>query len=68
MSDQKPLEVYKKIEQIYDNFGLDIEDMESDEIDRMAEYYDLNRDQLEKDYKKSLLAKKIISDREADSK
>lgn len=59
MTDQKNLdETRKKIEQIYENFGLDMEDMDTEEVERIVYYYDTNKEQLEKDFKKSLKAKK----------
>ncbi len=61
MSDQdKLIDIKKKVEQIYENFGLDIEDMETDEIDRLVDYYDQNRSDLIKDYKNSLNVKKAL--------
>jgi hypothetical protein len=61
MSDQdKSIDIKKKVEQIYENFGLDIEDMETDEIDRIVDYYDQNRSDLIKDYKNSLNVKKAL--------
>jgi len=61
MSDQdKSIDIKKKVEQIYENFGLDIEDMETDEIDRLVDYYDQNRSDLIKDYKNSLNVKKAL--------
>jgi len=63
MSDQKETgEIRKKIEQIYENFGLDMEDMDTEEVDRIIDYYDINKDQLDKDLKHSLKTKKILSD------
>lgn len=65
MSDQKEKkEIRKKIEQIYENFGLDMEDMDTEEVDRIIDYYDNNKKQLEKDYKNSVKTKKILSDTE----
>lgn len=62
MSDQKETEeVKKKLEQIYENFGLDMEDMDTEEIERMVDYYEVNKDQLDKDLKDSIKAKKILS-------
>lgn len=61
MSDQdKSIDIKRKVEQIYENFGLDIEDMEDDEIDRLVDYYDQNRSDLIKDYKNSLNVKKAL--------
>lgn len=65
MSDQKETEeIRKKLEQIYDNFGLDMEDMDTEEVERIIDFYDNNKGQLEKDYKNSLKAKKILSEAE----
>lgn len=63
MSDQKETEeIKRKLEQIYENFGLDMEDMDTEEVERMVDYYETNKDQLDKDFKNSLKAKKILSD------
>jgi hypothetical protein len=65
MSDQKnKKEIKKKIEQIYENFGLDMEDMDTEEVDRIVDYYYSNKKQLEKDFKDSSKTKKILSDAE----
>jgi hypothetical protein len=65
MSDQKDKkEIKKKVEQIYENFGLDMEDMDTEELERIVDYYDNNKKQLEKDFKSSLKTKKILSDAE----
>ena len=62
MSDQEEMgEVKRKLEQIYENFGLDMEDMDTEEIERMVDYYESNKDQLNKDFKNSIKAKKILS-------
>jgi Asp-tRNA(Asn)/Glu-tRNA(Gln) amidotransferase C subunit len=62
MSDQEEMgEVKRKLEQIYENFGLDMEDMDTEEIERMVDYYESNKDQLDKDFKNSIKAKKILS-------
>lgn len=61
MSDQSREEtVKKKVEQIYENFGLDMEDMDTEEVERIINYYLSNEGQLDKDYKKSLDAKKLL--------
>ncbi len=63
MSDQrKTEEIKRKLEQIYENFGLDMEDMDTEEVERIIDYYDTNKNQLEKDYKQSLKAKKVPID------
>jgi len=65
MSDQETTdEIKKKLEQIYENFGLDMEDMDTEEVERIVDYYEANKDQLSKDFKNSLKAKKILSDAE----
>jgi hypothetical protein len=58
MSENKLEEIKKKLFQIYENFGLDMENMEEYEIDRMVDFYSKNKNQLEQDLKKSSQAKK----------
>lgn len=65
MPDQnKTEEIKKKVEQIYENFGLDMEDMDTEEVERIIDYYDANKNQLEKDHKQSLKARKILVETE----
>jgi len=42
-----------KIEELYNNYGLDMQDMDTDEVDRLIDYYNDNSKQLEKDIKAS---------------
>jgi len=61
MSDQKKTEeIKRKLEQIYENFGLDMEDMDTEEIERMVNFYFQNKEQLDKDLKKSVDAKRFL--------
>lgn len=61
MSDQKKTEeTKKKLEQIYENFGLDMEDMDTEEIERMVDFYSQNKEQLDKDLKKSVDARRFL--------
>jgi len=60
MSDYKPTireakreNVRLKIEELYNNYGLDMQDMDTDEVDRLIDYYNDNSKQLEKDIKAS---------------
>jgi hypothetical protein len=60
MSDYKPTiretkreNVRLKIEELYSNYGLDMQDMDTDEVDRLIDYYNDNSKQLEKDIKAS---------------
>lgn len=67
MSDQKDKsEIVKKLEKIYENFGLDMDDMDSEEVDRIVDYYDANKSQLEKDFKSSSKARKTLDSQDLD--
>jgi L-fucose isomerase-like protein len=61
MSDQKKTEeTKKKLEQIYENFGLDMEDMDTEEIERLVDFYSQNKEQLDKAWKKSVDARRFL--------
>lgn len=45
-------ELLKKIEELYEKFGLDIEDMTQDEISRICKYYTANKKELYDDIEK----------------
>jgi len=56
-----PEEVKNKIAQMYENLGLDMENMEEDEIERIVDFYSKNKKNLDQDLKKSSQIKKNIS-------
>jgi len=45
--------VYKKLIKLYNNYGLDVAEMDEDELQWLIQKYSTNRDLLEKDLKES---------------
>jgi hypothetical protein len=50
---QKKDDLTKKIEKIYLNYGIDISDIDEDELERLKQKYAQNKKQLEQDLKES---------------
>lgn len=45
-------EILKKIEELYESFGLDLDDMGPEEISRICKYYTANKKELNRDIEK----------------
>lgn len=56
IKNNKAEQVKKKIFKIYENYGIDIEDITDEEIKRLIEYYSKDLKKLDLDLKKSKLA------------
>ena len=56
ISKKKEEQVKKKIFKIYENYGIDIEDITDEEVKRLTEYYSKNLKKLDLDLKKSKFA------------
>lgn len=54
--------VLEKIKKMYANYGISIDFMEDGELEKVAEYYLINRDKLDDDYLKSLELKGKFSE------
>lgn len=50
------------IEEMYENYGLEIYDMTDYEMEKLCSYYLKNQEQLEKDLKSSRKSKKVNKD------
>ena len=59
-----PNKIWEKIKKLYNNYGIDTENMEEDEISRLIDYYENNKNNLEKDISKSLTNKESFSEDE----
>jgi 3-dehydroquinate synthetase len=59
-----PNKTWEKIKKLYNNYGMDTENMEEDEISRLIDYYENNKNNLEKDISKSLTNKETFSEDE----
>lgn len=59
-----PNKTWEKIKKLYNNYGINTENMEEDEISRLIDYYEGNKDNLEKDFSKSLTNKESFSEDE----
>ena len=56
ISKKKEEQVKKKIFKIYENYGIDIEEITDEEVKRLTEYYSKNLKKLDLDLKKSKFA------------
>jgi hypothetical protein len=56
--------ILDKIKKMYLNYGIDIEIMDDDEIERVSNFYVANKSKLEEDYIKSLELKGKFSEEE----
>jgi len=56
--------ILDKIKKMYLNYGIDIEIMDDDEIERVSDFYVANKSKLEEDYIKSLELKGKFSEEE----
>lgn len=45
--------IYKKLVKLYNNYGLDVAEMEDDELEWLMQKYSTNKELLEKDLKDS---------------
>ena len=59
-----PNKTWEKIKKLYNNYGIDTENMEEDEVSRLIDYYENNKNNLEKDISKSLTNKESFSEDE----
>jgi hypothetical protein len=59
-----PNKTWEKIKKLYNNYGIDTENMEEDEVSRLIDYYENNKNNLEKDILKSLTNKESFSEDE----
>jgi len=59
-----PNKIWEKIKKLYNNYGIDTENMEEDEVSRLIDYYENNKNNLEKDISKSLTNKESFSEDE----
>lgn len=57
-----PNKVWEKIKKIYGNYGINTDNMEEDEISRIIDYYENNKNQLDLDISKSLTNKSSYSE------
>ena len=59
-----PNKTWEKIKKLYNNYGINTENMEEEEISRLIDYYEGNKNNLEKDFSKSLTNKESFSEDE----
>ncbi len=56
--------ILDKIKKMYLNYGIDIDIMDDDELERVSDFYIANKSKLEEDYIKSLELKGKFSEEE----
>ena len=56
--------IKKKIEKLYENFGIEIDINYEENLDLIIEHYSKNPDELNKDIKKSNKNKSLIEDKD----
>lgn len=61
----KPQEVKKKIQQIYDNYGLELDDVDEDDMARLIEEY-IQHGDIDKDLQASKKMKETVKSSEGE--